>query len=172
MRCKKISKDDIDETDFLMGCEVSCPSVRDKMFEISQLKVEMEELKRKSSEIKDFETIRFTIENDNDISNNYINVFKQAINFIQPIYNYIRKEVKSFEKILAVFLHQKVNEIYDLWFIIEEDDFNLEMSISKIIGDLIEIFDPILFDSLSFTKNEIDIENFIMDDYEVIFLRR
>lgn len=88
----------------------------------------------------------------------------------KPIYNYIKKRVEPKKGIKAVFLHEK-NEICDIWFILEDEDFSLELLISELIGDLFDIFDEILFDSLSFTSDEINIEDLKKESYDIIFLR-
>lgn len=92
-----------------------------------------------------------------------------VVNF-QPIYNYIRKRVQTYDKIKAVFLHDK-EDVFDLWFVSEERNLSLELAISELIGDLYDIFDTILFDSLSFTIDEVDLEQLKQESYDIIYLK-
>lgn len=69
-----------------------------------------------------------------------------------------------------MFLHEK-SEVYDLWFIIKEDDFDLELNISEIIGELFERFDTLLFDSLSFTIEEVNLDDLKKESYDTIYIK-
>lgn len=104
------------------------------------------------------------------ILDSFLTVFRQIVNDINPVHNYIRSQVKSLENIKAVFLHEK-SEVYDLWFIIEEDDFDLELNISEIIGELFERFDTLLFDSLSFTIDEVNLDDLKKESYDIIYIK-
>ncbi len=132
----------------------------------------LDEKEQKLKKYEDFEIIKEETKNElrETIIDSFLTVFRQLINNINPIHNYIRRRVEPLESIKAVFLHEK-SEVYDLWFIIEEDDFNLELNISQIIGELFEIFDTILFDSLSFTINEVNLDELKKESYGIIYLK-
>ena len=104
------------------------------------------------------------------IIDSFLIVFRQIINNINPVYNYIRRRIETLENVKAVFLHEK-SEVYDLWFITEEDDFNLELNISEIIGELFESFDTLLFDSLSFTVDEVNLDDLKKESYDIIYIK-
>lgn len=70
-----------------------------------------------------------------------------------------------------MFLYEK-SEVYDLWFITEEDDFDLELDISEIIGELFEIFDTLLFDSLSFIIDEVNLDDLKKESYDIIYIKK
>ena len=166
-----------DTKEDLMGCQHLCRAVFQRDLEIEDLEINIEELRKQIKErdrnIKDFEAVKEQIKNDieSNVLKNFIIEFDQLISDNIPVYNYIRKRVSSIEKVRAVFLYTK-ETLYDLWFIIEENDFNLKHTISEIFCDIVEIFDSILFDIMIQVIDNIDFEKLKNESYKIIYMKQ
>lgn len=87
-----------------------------------------------------------------------------------PFYKSIRDKVSSFEKIEAVFLYSK-EDLYDLWFIIEDNDFELKHRISEIFCEIVESYDSIVFDLMVLTNDNVDLDKLKEESYKTIYTK-
>ncbi len=104
------------------------------------------------------------------IEKNTIRVLGDELEDDILIFKFIRKKVSSFEKIRAVFLHTKEN-LYDLWFIIEENDFDLKHIISEIFCEIAESFDSTIFDIAVMTFDDVDFDKLKEESYKTIYIK-
>ena len=159
-----------------LGCQDSCHVVRQERLYSDDLERAIENLKRqvreKEKKIKQFESIRKHIKNDlnDEIIDEFFKVFEEIVESNMPIYNSIRDKVSSFEKIEAVFLHSK-EELYDLWFIIEENNFDLKHKISEIFCEIVESYDSLVFDIMILTNENVDLDELKQESYKTIYIK-
>lgn len=173
-RVEKMLETNLDDN--LLGCQYSCRAIFQKELKIEDLETVIGELKRqidkKDKKIKNFESIKEEMEKykDQNILRNLIIESDKLLDDNMPVFNYLRKRTSSIEEIKAIFLYTKEN-LYDLWFIIEKNDFNLKHTISEIFCDIVEIFDSIIFDLMVLTSNDVDIEKLKEESYKTIYIK-
>ena len=159
-----------------LGCQDSCLAVRREQLRSDDLERSIEVLKRQLREskkkIKRFESIQEYIKNElkDEIIDEFFKVFEEIVESNMPIYNSIRDKVSSFEKIEAVVLHSK-EELYDLWFIIEENDFDLKHKISEIFCEIVESYDSLVFDIMILTIDNINLDKLKEESYKTIYIK-
>ncbi len=120
---------------------------------------------------KEFKEINHKLADSIELFNKNLISLTVNDNMINPIKNFIKIKVEKEDKILAVLLHSKTS-VYDLWFIMEEEDCDEEENISIILGELYDLFEDQLFDVLSFSIDEVDLNSLIKESYAVLYLRK
>ncbi len=159
-----------------IGCQDSCHAVWQERLRSDNLEKAIEDLKRqlreKEKKIKNYEFVKEYITNElkEEIIYEFFKVFEEFLESNMPIYNSIRNKVSSFEKIKAVFLHSK-EDLYDLWFIIEENDFDLKHKISEIFCEIVESYDSLVFDIMVLTIDNIDLDKLKEESYKTIYIK-
>ncbi|KKM07604.1 hypothetical protein LCGC14_1732290 [marine sediment metagenome] len=159
-----------------LGCQDSCHVIRQERSQSDDLERVVEDLKRqlreKEKKIKGFESVKEYIKNDlnDEIIDEFFKVFEEIVEGNMPIYNSIRDKVSSYEKIKAVFLHSK-EELYDLWFIIEENNFDLKHKISEIFCEIVDSYDSLVFDIMVLTNENVDLDELEQESYKTIYIK-
>ena len=157
-----------------LGCQDSCHAVRQEQFRSDDLEKIIEDLKRQLREKgnKRFESIKeyFNNELEEETIDEFFKVFGEIVESNMPIYKLIRDKVSSVEKIEAVFLYSK-EELYDLWFIIEDNDFELKHRISEIFCEIVENYDTIVFDLMVLTNENVDLDRIKEESYKTIYIK-
>ncbi|HEC37288.1 hypothetical protein LCGC14_1817140 [marine sediment metagenome] len=149
--------------------ESTCFTIQQKENEIEGLKNDLQLYKEEvSTKYKNFGSIKRDLSEIKEAMIEVAHVFQNIKN--TPIYNYIRKRVKIVNKIFAVLLNSK-EKSYDLWFIIEENKFQLKHQISGIFCDIAEIFNSIYFDLLILDKNRINFNKIKNECESVIYIK-
>ena len=80
----------------------------------------------------------------------------------------IRKKPILKKGLNYAFLYSK-EPIYDLWFIIKNNDFDLKHAISELYCVIVEIFESIVFDIMILTLDENDLEKLKSESYSQLF---
>lgn len=160
-----------------IACQNSCQAVTQREIAIEDYQSEIENLKQeirqKEKIIIDYEIIKKNIEyiEKENIVEGFFAECEQYIEVNTPLFNYIRKRAAQFEQIKAIFLYSK-EDIYDLWFIIEKNDFKTKSLVSKLFCDIIDIFDSILFDLMILSKDHRDLEELAQESYKTIYFKK
>lgn len=160
----------------LNACQYSCQAVIQREIAIEDYQGVIEKLKQQIIEkdriINDYEFVKKNIENikKENIIGSFFMEFEQYLENNTPIYSYIRKRVALIDQIKAVFLYSK-EDIYDLWFIIKENDFDLKHAISELFCDIVETFNSILFDIMVLTIGDVDFKKLKEESYKTIYIK-
>ncbi|WP_287588255.1 hypothetical protein [Candidatus Borrarchaeum sp.] len=130
--------------------EPFCEVVRSRDELLGLKEHELREIKEKLGEYKTVTKMLFEI----------INRTLLPYNAVLNIYS---EKISKIKEVEAVYIFLRDNVI-DIWTIIKEDDFDVKRKIAEVQGEIVDVFQEVLFDFLILSKEDIEADQSLLED--------
>ena len=95
---------------------------------------------------------------------------KELLSPNYPAINFLRERLKNIPEVTQAYFFI-TDQVINLWIVTKEEDFEAEMKIADILGELISVFSNLRFDFMIIPRYDIALNEVAPEDSQVIFSR-